>query len=299
MKSYSRMLIVLLSLMITCSGSLFSKDTTKYKVVAVGGSVKIVKSANTFTTVVVGMPLSDREYIKVDDGYICIWCSSSKYIEIRKPGTYSLSDFRDETVNVGLRDKLFSFIFDQITEAKKEKVIDVELSSTGGVERSVDFHNSGSRLKALYPCNTIVIDSEIEFKWTEDIYDAYKFILTDEEGEVVFSKELKNTRLLLNVDDLDLMPEKHYYWSVETPMSNVMSNSVFITDDDVKDEILKEFEVLEEQLDIESPVDNIIMADFFAKKNVVNRAVKYYVNAIELSADSPEYILLYEKYLNR
>jgi hypothetical protein len=138
---YSSFSILFAALIILLSGQVIAQNSFVFKVLGVSGAIK-KHTASGDVAISPGTKLNSDESIIVESGYCGLLHSTGKGLEIKKPGTYQVSDLA-KSINASAKagkvsDRYVNYVMGQLT---KEEAEDINanhrkyMEVTGSVER--------------------------------------------------------------------------------------------------------------------------------------------------------------------
>jgi len=210
-------------------------------------------------------------------------------LQLNKPGTYKLKELL-QSRNKKNSNQLLKFgryIKEQLFSNKSDK------SLPGAVERSLYLVN------LLRPLEGKFINPEVNFSWTSlNENSVYTFYLLDSYGTNIYTTQLSDTLLKLNLQNLGLITDQIYSWYVTADVDSIISKEryIILSTDAGKIEYSKyEKEFLEENKELDS-FSFLMLALYFQQNDVVDKAEEYFKKAIEKDPDIDEYKELYNMF---
>jgi hypothetical protein len=241
-----------------------------------------------------GVKLATSNQVKVDaNGYVCLVMNGSKTFELKQPGVYRLADLATKYASASSSSRYVQFMLNQSSHQKGNN-----MEIPGAVERSL-------APTPFSPRNSYVIEDVMTFAWQTIVKapkDSYDFEITDLAGGVVHSFTTNDTFVVLNLKNLNLVPNECYYWQVSNSKSPTIRSEEFcfkVYGESDRNNILKDKAVLEQDLQDETgtAIGHMILATFYRQKNVSYLAMSAYEKAIHLAPHVALYRETYAKFL--
>jgi len=172
----------------------FSQGSFSFKVLGVSGNVKKHNSTGD-VALATGSKLSQDESIIVESGYCGLMHSSGKGLEVKKPGTYLVSDLSKSISSNGkqgkVSDKYVSYVMGQLTKDEAEDINSNHrkyMEVTGSVERA----STNYRLKLIALATNEVLPKPYTVNWTSQLKDVeYVLEVQNLFNESIFSAKTK------------------------------------------------------------------------------------------------------------
>jgi len=287
-------LSLLLSLSLAFAGHEFNVLTTK-------GDIKVKReNSKKWETLDNGQKLFTKDQIKIKKGaYLSLVHTNGNPIEVNKSGNYSVSKLlsKANTKKSDVTKKFTSFILDELAESDdllSSGDLSDDMSTLGATERA--FVKNGINIRL--PKSTYLIDNKIDISWYElKGASSYKFTLRNPDDEVILSKELNSTELSINLDELKVENGECYYWSISADGKDSEEYCLFRMTTKTISEINNDVQNISNELGKDAALGQLVLASYYAEKKVVNKAIKAFKTAIEISPDVEKYKFLYAKYL--
>lgn len=270
-----------------------------FKVLASSGQNEVV-SNGTSSKVTIGKRLYQGDKIKVSSGgYLGLAHKSGKTIELKKPGSYTLSELSQqvEDQNKGVCKKYVDFMVGEMTSQDEDlsKNKYKYMAVTGSVERP-----SKPVIKSFLPGDAKVLKSEIELSWIPvKNEEEYLVTLTNLFQDTVFSKVVAGNSIKIDLTKLELEKEKIYKWSVEGKgKSTEFTPRVIRAMSNEEEKALREEIVLiKKELNEENALNKFVMANVYAEKGLIIDAISCYQEAIQMAPEVETYQIAFGKFL--
>ncbi len=266
----------------------------------------------------VGATISGTQTIVVSAGaYLGLAHSSNKTLEIKKAGTYKVSDL-EAKMNVnsgGLADKYAQFVISELTSKDGNASRYSKYAKTGSVTRDVN----KAPLMFVMPVDDngvsktsrVLGDSKVTIKWFINDQEAvnnseiekYRFVIKDGSpeniGQVIYEEYVTADKITIDLKDNKFKHNKTLLYQVEAISKN---SSKKITTPEAMLQKLKSKEaylITEELKQLnseETAISKLIQAKFYEDKGLLANAINMYEEAIALS-DIPKYNDYYQEFL--
>jgi hypothetical protein len=306
-----------------------------FQVITKNGDVKY-KSGKSWKDVKIGQKLTTDDNLKLGDkSYINLKHQSGGTIDISESGTYSCSDLAKKasktknSVSKKLSDKVIKDISSNQSVLAQTN-FKSQSSVTGAGERAIATSNTSSDIAALtglnnntsntigdlasvflsekqksivlrLPRSSYIVDSIIEFSWySKEGMKDYYFVIADANGKFIYSNSIKDTIITLNLNQIGLAENALYYWFVGKDENKSEIYTLFRKTAKETAAIDKEINNMITELgNTQSAMNSLILAAFYADKNIQTRAANYFKEAILLAPGVTDYVYLYARYLMR
>nr|WP_294906221.1 hypothetical protein [uncultured Lacibacter sp.] len=208
--------IHIILLLTFCSAVAHAQKANSFLVYSVKGTVSIVEN-NKGTKAQIGKLLTDNSTITVGaNSLVSIICNEASLFSITKPGTYSMTQFKDSCLanKSSITSNYLKFIWNQLTTPKgsPEKNRKSYMNNVGAVSRTNISIWIDSRLDTI---NYYSGDFPISWKCYSDA-DEFTFDIYEEaeNGKPVFQKTVKKTAVPFTDFSSKLKKNKPYFWQV-------------------------------------------------------------------------------------
>ena len=282
-----------------------SADKYLFKVLALNGEAFLKKGkSNKWVPLKTGDKLYFGDSVKIGkNSYLGLVHSSGRTKELTETRIYSAGKL-SKSVSVkpgGLSKRLTNFIFEEIGDV--EDVLQSDdyhywLQSTASVERGIE-----PKILLSFPNKTNLLRTMIHFAWRCSVPDklSYEFYLFDSSNKEVYVKEISETSILIDLLDLNFEKDIYYRWNVKIANSSGFTGkncSFKILSEAIAAPIKDSLRILKEELGTEnSAIQQIILAAFYEKHNLMLDAMKSYLEAVRLAPDVEEYKRMYYVFL--
>lgn len=294
-----------LALLITISTSLYAQEV--FSVLATKGDVQLQrKGEGAWVKVFTGAKLSKTDNIKLGEGaYLgLVHIKSGKAKEIRNASTVSLAELDKQmstTSSVG--SKVVAYVTQDVTgSSNKFQDYRKSMANLGSIERAT----KGTVTPEL-PRKTSFIDSIVTFNWVTDKrareaakQTGYVFEISNRMGTPIYTKETKDTFVVMNIEKLNLKHGEHYYWRVSLKDNNTGEEDAqpfTVLDNNTRKAIQHDLKSFSEEEN--NPLNKIMLARYYEGKDLIMDAMKAYQDAIKMAPDVVEYRELYAMFLDR
>ncbi len=270
-----------------------------FKVLASNGDNKVTSGANT-AKVTIGRKLYTGDKVQLAaNGYLGLVHKSGKTIELKKPGSYSMTQLAREVdvQNLGICKKYVDFVVGEMTSQEEDisKNKYKYMAVTGSVERPAK-----PVIQSFLPKDAKVLDQEIELSWLPlEGEKGYHVVLTNLFQDTVFSQTVNNNSVKVDLSKLNLTADKVYKWTVEGGSGNTEFNPRVIRAVDLSEQksILEEINGVKTELKEENALNKFILATVYADKGLLIEAIANYEKAIRLAPSVDSYKIAYGQFL--
>ena len=313
-----------------------SASAGDFRVITLKGSAKL-KSKSTWKPLKIGDRLKETDQFKLEkESYINLRHSSGKTIDFNEDGTYKCSELAKElqTRKSEFSKRFADRVIDDIGSNEsllKKSNYKQSASITGAGERAVDLDEDSNKklesttgaksstvknissiaelltetesmIQLRLPRNAFIIDSTATFSWyKKDKAGVYVFRIRNAQSDVVFEKSTPDAFITVDLDKAKINVVDNLFWSVTSEDGSKSEEYLFqrlgeATAASVRTELE---EIIDEIPDMNSPMNRLILASFYADKNLTSRALDEYRKAVELAPSVKDYRLMLAKYLIR
>ncbi len=274
-----------------------------FRVIAVYGEafVKDLKS-NEWNKLSFGKKLNSYDIIKLGKNvYLGLVYKSGKTIELKNIGIYKVKDLTNnlkQPNSTSMTYKFADFIFNEVSQKDSEgKVMDEK----GAVMRE---RIEKDKIKLYMPRNSNIIDTTIIFSWYKYGENAmYYFSLLDKFDRLIYETETSDTLIKLNVINLNLLEDNHYYWSVAlNKEKNTISREYwFYIEQKENSKMIKDSvqQILAENNFEETIACKFILANFYEQHKIYDKALKLYREVNSKEPEVEQYHFAYKSMLDR
>lgn len=212
MKKFSVLFVVLFFL----PGLMWAQNAADMLVFSVEGDVKINRNK-----IVIPCKRADKilaaDIIDVRKGAVSLVDRNLKRVSLEKKGKYSYLQIvkQFELANASLSNKFLVQVLDKMTHKTGS------VSKAGGVVR-------GTRSATLPIDSAVILSDLIRFVFPNPGKQKFSFFLMDEEHNVLFSKETKDSFLIINRVTAPWWKPGVYFWEAATPNKQGTAEKAFI-----------------------------------------------------------------------
>ncbi len=174
------------------------------------------------------------DIIQLKKGTVSLVDRKLKRVTLEKKGNYTYLQLVNQfkLANASLENKFLLQVLDKMTH-KAEAV-----SLAGGVVR-------GTRTKSFPIDSAFILSDFIQFKFSNPAKQKLTFFLSDEEHHVLFSKETKDSLLVIKRSTATWWKPGAYFWEAAAPGKDGTSETVFfIPADEERARFLNEYKQL-------------------------------------------------------
>lgn len=320
---------ILLIVLLIGAGVLNAQE--RFRVLAVRGQVSAGNGA-----VKVGARLGLKDKLTLGkDGYVSLGHTNGRTLEVRKAGSYKVSDLDKDATKKGASasSKFASYVASELTEVKEPDAFrDVHrgrMRTTGAVERAngdevsvVDTvaqavgglgeaqHlamvaygsiSKGRSLLAIMPRHTRLLGDSIGFQWhPSPKATGYRLIVVDRGGTNVFDRTVSDTVVIAPAS---IIPEGQLcFWHVEAQGTDLRSDEygLFRLNGDERrstEQLIRE--VRSDVDDDAGAIGLLVLAAAYEDQGLVADAYEAYRKAVVLAPDVQNYKRMYAEFLRR
>lgn len=283
-------------------GVAFSQGYT-FKVLANKGQNQIKRNGQllplrTGTSLVAG-----DEVISKDGSYIGLMHKSGKTLEIRSKGVTKVQDLEKKvsTGNSSVASRYASYISAKMNESEGGGSYRTRMKATGAVERATD-----KALMLAAPKDVDIYSDMITLRWIDSTGRANGYVVTFKNifDEEIKSFETTESKLDVDMTDTDLSSAIDEGGVIIASIkakndASLESKEVGIKRVSEEDKAVIDGEVaaLTSEVDMDSPLANLILASYYEDKGYKLDALTQYEAAISKSPEVTDFKDLYESFL--
>lgn len=325
--------IIIIVLIIFCGLEAFAQKG-EFQVLTKSGEVQVKhKSSKKWEKIKTGDNLAKQDEVKLSSGgYLGLYHSGSgQTIELTKAGTYQCTKLAKQISSrkSNLTAKFADYVANELSGSESVFEGDqVNMQSTGAVDRALNtekdkssklssisgldkstsssvsqvasWMTSGEKpLNCLLPRNSYLIDDEVSFVWQKGEKSSnYTFKIVNRNDNHIYSKDLNDTTITVNIKVLGLKNDTNYYWYVVNDGNKSFEYCINRMGDAKVSLIEKDENELKADDEL-TPLKMVILAAYYEEQNIVPRAIAHYKQVLEASPDNEEFDKLYRRYLKR
>jgi hypothetical protein len=282
--------LLLLAPMVMCQEQVFTVLTSK-------GDVQVKRSNNSWQPLSIGVKLYKGETIKLNkNNYLGLLHATGKTKELKNEGTYNVSDIAGsfDSQKATVSSKFAGYLLQEFMnkdDAKKE------MENLGAVVRQ-----GTESIDLDFPSNTLIMDSTIHFSWfPREKGGKYIFQIINSAKNTVYMKEINDSFLILNVNELQFEKGKPYQWKLfSSTKSEIHSDTAIfeLLPGNRRQALMQELGVLLKELDYdETALNYLIIAKYFERNKLNASAQKYYAKSVAGAPGVDDYLFAYLKFL--
>ncbi len=312
-----------------------SQAQTKFKVLAVRGSVTIGKSAQAL----LGQQLKTGENIVVGkNGYISLAHTNGRTVEIKKAGTFTVAELDKAATkrSKSSTDKFAAYVMSELTEVKEPvSFSDAKRSNmrtTGSVDRAAgddvsvwdsvltmvggpgelqalavvqsNAVSNGSVFSVIMPRHTRLLADTVRFEWHRSPKaGSYKLVVTDREDKAVHTTTVSDTFYTASVATMGLKEGQLYYWHVESAADASYRTDEYalyrLSGEERTSSLAMVNEVKADYDADDAAIGQLILGAAFEDMGLYYDARIAYLNAVTMAPDVQNYKRLYADFLRR
>lgn len=305
-----------------------------FKVLAVKGQVKIESRQAA-----IGQQVKAADKISIaGSAYISMAHVNGRTVEIRKSGTYKVSDL-DKAARKksgSATSKFAAYVLNELTEVKEPISFTTtrrsHMNTTGSVDRiegeDVDVADSilamvggpgelqalaavqsaaikkGTVPTVIMPRHTRLLGDSIEFTWHGmSLGSTYRLVVVDANNNNVHMRTTSDTSVAAGADGLGMQKGVVYYWHVEQANdASIKTDEYALLIVDGNERVRANELISEIAEDTESDttaIGQLILASAFEDLGMNYEAYRAYSRAIALAPDVQNYKRMYAEFLTR
>lgn len=285
----------------------------EFKIMATSGNPTMQKDkSSSWDKAKLGTQVFGNDKIKLTgNAYVSLVHKSGKTLEIKKAGTYTISDLSKQMTSkgAGVSAKFADYLMDELGDSDEllakgdhRKNMGVTGSVTRAIPDQPFIKKDGLRLNS--PRKVNLISPIYTFKWvTADNSKEYEFILTDRFDKPVLTKEVQGNSITLNADEMKLARNTYYFWKVKAKGDKKSKSDdacFLILSQDKVNSIKDTVETIKSEVgDENNPTSKIILAAFYEQNYIIDEALRSYKEAVALAPEVEFYQKLYQRFLTR
>lgn len=161
---------------------------------------------------------------------------------------------------------------------------------------------SSVTMKALFPRNSRIIDSEVTFVWNRvPKCTLYNFTFKND-NEVIYTKTIADTSLIFHLSEMNLKNEMCYYWSI-SPTNNTEiiaeQSCITVLSDKDKKAICDTVRTIKLETGGETAITEYLLGVFYEQNLLLPNALLAYKKAVQLQPEVEDYKTAYENFLRK
>lgn len=275
---------VLTFIVLLMVGSAAMAQDYTFRVLANKGQNQYKSGGSEWQSLRTGATLKDGDEVQVAAGaYIGLIHKTGKTLELKKEGTFKVNDLAGQLKGgTGVINKYADFVMNKMSEDGRRQN---RLAATGAVERATGDNNA---ISVFIPSSVDVFNSEAIIQWAGEDDKKYKVTLKNIFDDVLMEAETSDSQFAVDFDDSKIASEKLVIFNVSLADDNDVKSGDYglkrISNEDAT-AFSGELTELQSNLEGESSLNMLILAEFFEQNNLLADAVTSYVKAISMSPD--------------
>ena len=307
-----------------------------FKILSKSGKVTY-KTGKKWSEIKVGNQLKASDQLKVEDkSYIVmLYIKSKKTLELKTPGTYDLKKIANEVSKKGsINSKLAKYFVDELSSTDefftKNNYKEGMEGNLAAVDRGIGFPaktdtkvseitymntktsktvsslagsilgSDAKMIQTRFPKTSFILDPNLKFEWYKYANNKeYSLKITDNTGKEYLNKSVKDTAIVIDLTQLNLVAGNNFYWRVESDGVSSLEECISVLNPEKSKEVEATINEILNESDSDSPMSKIAIASYLADCNISSTAYKYFKQALELAPDSEEYKRSFAKFLIR
>ena len=309
MKFITIIISLFLALILTLSAR--SQDF-EFKILALKGNIEVKVPKAEWKKIKTGDNINIDDIIKVPkNSYIGLMHKSGRTIEIREEGDFKTKELAEKLSShkTTFSKRFAKYVADEIAGGEsvmKGSNYRESMQKPGSVERGIvdEFDPNKIRITLNAPRKFTALQPVVILQWNKVTgVTKYSFRLSDRFDRPVFSKEVGDTMIALDLAPLDIEKDVYYFWKV-TSIAGVGAESetaCFLFPSFEKMAAKRDsIEMLRSELEDEtSPLNQLIMATYLEENQLILESMDAYKKAIKLAPGVEEFKQVYDKFLKR
>jgi len=237
---------------------------------------------------------SENEVRVVDNAYLGMVHSNGRLLEIRRPGTFKISDVESKSgiLKKGLPSEYIEFIRNTIIERKTaDDPGSVQSRGIEGIRLHIPL------ISAVYNPNIIisweVVDNDSDVHYTITFLDIF--------DNKIYRVETYDTKINVDLNNSELAGESLIMVTVAKGGRSMHTSPIYTLQRLTQEEgnaIANQLDPFSE-IDNGSSLDQIILAGFYEKNRLLIDAAYHYLLAIELAPSVEDFKNFYQDFLDR
>ncbi len=282
------------SLLTLLLGLCFMANAQIFKVIAFTGKNEVLQNG-AWKELSYGSTLNKEDKVKIgDNGYLALIHNNGKTLELKSAGEFSVAELSTK-LNGGdgnFTKEYADFVMDGISGGQDVKQRN---DVTGAVTR-------GLPINIQAPKKIFILSNEpVAITWvTEGEPKTFEIKLVTRFNEPLVREETKKKSFELNPQELGLKAGEVYVLTIdskENPSHNKVMYQIYVAKNE--QEIIKEKTKLLTELNLEKPLDNVLLANFYEKNGLTIYAKQSFEKAMAISPDTELYEVAYANFMTR
>lgn len=269
----------------------------EFTVLASKGDVQVKRLTESWQSISVGAKLFKGETIKLNkNNYLGLLHTTGKTKELKNEGNFNVSDLAGafDSQKASVSSKFAGYLLQEFMNKNDTKK---EMENLGAVVRQ-----GTGRIELDFPSPTFIMDSTIQFSWfPREKGEKYIFQIINNAKNTVFMKEVNDSFIVIDVNELQFEKSKPYQWELFSSVSDEIHSDTAIFEllpGNRKQTVMTELRELLKELNYdETALNYLIIAKYFEQNKLTANANKYYEKALSAAPDVDDYFFIYIKFL--
>ncbi|MDP3149943.1 MAG: hypothetical protein Q8N83_12510 [Ignavibacteria bacterium] len=269
----------------------------EFTVLTSKGDVQVKRLTGSWQPLSISAKLFKGEIIKLSkNNYLGLLHSSGKTKELKNEGSFNVSDLAGsfDSQKASVSAKFAGYLLDEFMNKDDTKK---EMENLGAVVRQ-----GIERIELDFPKNTLIVDSTIQFAWfPREHGEKYIFQIINSAKNTVFMKEISDSFIVIDVNELQFEKGKPYQWELFSSVNDEIHSDTAIFEllpGNRKQTLMVELSELLKELDYdETALNYLIIAKYFEKNKLNTSAQKYYAKSVADAPGVDDYLFAYLKFL--
>lgn len=243
----------------------------------------------------IGSTLKNTDYIVVKkDSKIVMISKNNVTISVDKSGFYSILKLEDiaNTKSTNVTKKFTKYILDELSDSEDLLAsgnINNNMSTLGAVERAIN-----NKLFFYDNISTYSIDDNHTFTWNYE--GDVTFFIKNADNEILYKLTTSSNEIHVNLKNIGLDSGICYFFSITQGYNTSEEYCIYRMTEHELDIFKQEYLKLIYGIELNNPVDYLILAKFYETNRIINKVFSSYEKAIELDPN-PLYKMMYKNYL--
>ena len=282
-----------------------------FSVLASNGKVEVKEKSGSWKKLKTGAKLFEGDKVKISrNAYLGLVHKSGKALQVKEANEYSVKELAGKISKSGsVTGRFTQYVLDEMQETDNLFADDkYNMDVTGSVERGSEigmpFLGKDGMFRVNSPRKINLMNQDLTLKWfSVEGAKTYTVHITDRFDRPVKSFDVKDTVYNFKPAEFKLETDVYYFWyvTVSDDDKKKSEDGCFMVYSDQSAKALNDsLLVLEEELgDMENPVSQALVAYFYEKNNLVDKADEAYKKAVELSEGMEDYKNMYDRFRKR
>ncbi len=297
--------LFLVAAFLLCGNLAFSQGGYVFRVLANKGANQVKRATGTTEGLKTGATLKAGDQIIAGNGaYIGLMHKTGKTLEIRQQGVIKVNDLEKKVaaIKTSVTSRYAQYVMNKINEDEGgvRRNYRNSMNATGATDRG----SSGDIILRLpVDKNKIeVYNPNILIRWKEvETIESYVVTVSNIFNEELFRTETSESKITLDLSTEEMTNESSLYILkiVDAKDKDFDSPEIAISKIDPveRPELKSEIEALKAEVDMTTPIGQLLMATFYDEKELVLDALTVYEQLVRENPDVQDFQDLYAEFL--